>query len=80
VPRNAAVSVGYLWGRPGKRICGIFVGPAARGQLPPCACRESIDSRTAALCDGRSSAVIGGDSGSWWERTAAQMRVPGRDG
>ena len=26
MPRNAAVSVGYLWGRPGRRTCGIFAG------------------------------------------------------
>jgi hypothetical protein len=42
MPRNAAVSVGYLWGRPAKRTCGISVGAAARGQLP-CVRRESID-------------------------------------
>jgi hypothetical protein len=28
VPRNAVVSVGCLWGRPGSRTCGIFVGHA----------------------------------------------------
>jgi hypothetical protein len=28
VPGNAAVSVGCLWGRPGRRSCGIFVGHA----------------------------------------------------
>jgi LytS/YehU family sensor histidine kinase len=28
VPRNAAVSVGYLWGGPATRTCGIFVGLA----------------------------------------------------
>jgi hypothetical protein len=28
VPRNAVVSVGILWGRPGTRTCGISVGHA----------------------------------------------------
>ena len=28
MPRNAAVSVGYLWGGPATRTCGIFVGLA----------------------------------------------------
>ena len=28
MPRNAVVSVGISWGRPGTRTCGIFVGHA----------------------------------------------------
>ena len=34
MPRNVVVSVGILWGRPGTRTCGIFVGPPKASGRP----------------------------------------------
>jgi hypothetical protein len=65
VPRNAVVSVGYLWGRSGTRTFGIFVGARQRSPAAHRAVASSHVGRDAVVgaADQRGAAGAGAVAG-----------------